>query len=430
VQDPQVVVVDYWEKWTGEEESQMRQIVDAFNATVGREKKIFVRYLSTSSVNQKTLVATAAGVPPDIAGLWDNNVAQFAALDALLPLDELAAQYGITRASYKKVYWDACRYDGKLYALVSTPFDIGLYYNKRIFRDRAPALRAAGLDPDRPPATIAELDAYAAALDTRFPNGALDRAGFLPLEPGWYVNYTPLWFGGRWWDEDRRRFTFTDPKVVAAFAWVQSYSKRLGPAAVAEFRAGLGNYDSPQNSFLAGTVAMVQQGTFLANYIQNIRPDMAGEWGAAPFPSVSPELKDVTYCQADVFVIPRGAKHPREAFEFIAYVNRQDVMERLCKLHCKISPLADVSEGFLSGHRNPYIRTFEALAVSPNARGTPNVPILPEVTEELNNLVQRLALMQVEPEAGLREIEGRLQAKYDQFMERQARRRSSRAGGN
>ena len=56
------VVVTYWEKWTGEEAAQMQVIVDDFNKSVGKEKGIFVQYISMSSVNQKTLVATAAGV--------------------------------------------------------------------------------------------------------------------------------------------------------------------------------------------------------------------------------------------------------------------------------------------------------------------------------------------------------------------------------
>src|SRR3990170_3430828 len=76
------VVVEYLEKWTGNEERQMRQIVETFNDTVGREKGIFVRYLSTSTIDKKTLVATAAGAPPDIAGLWDSNIAPYAARDA------------------------------------------------------------------------------------------------------------------------------------------------------------------------------------------------------------------------------------------------------------------------------------------------------------------------------------------------------------
>ena len=52
-------------------------------------------------------------------------------------------------------------------------------------------------------------------------------------------------------------------------------------------------------------------------------------WAAAPFPTDVPGLEDVTTADCDVMVIPRGAAHPREAFEFIAFVQRQAVMERL-----------------------------------------------------------------------------------------------------
>lgn len=440
---PGVVVVDYWEKWTGNEESQMRQIVDAFNSTVGKEKGIFVRYMSTSSVNQKTLTATAAGVPPDIAGIWDLNLAQFASLGALEPLDDLAAKYGITDKTYKDVFWKACNYDGHLYALISTPAAVALHYNKRIFAENAAALRAAGLDPDRPPRSIEELDAYAKALDQKDARGSIIRTGYLPSEPGWFLLYTPLWFGGDIWDAKTHRFTLTSPEVVRAFTWIQSYSKKLGKGATAEFRSGLGTFDSPQNPFLAGTVVMEQQGPWMANYIALQKPQMSTvrwpldveltkplaerltnyEWAAAPFPTAVPGLKDVSYCGFDALAIPRGAKHKNEAFEFIAYVQRQDVMERLCKLHCKNSPLRNVSDDFLNHHPNPYISVFEDLANSPNAHAAPELPILPEVLSEMDNLVQQLVLLEVTPQQGLALAQERLQAKYDDFVaERQARR--------
>src|SRR4051812_35247461 len=80
---PGAVVVTYWEKWTGAEAAQMRQIVDDFNTSVGRNKKIFMQYLSMANIDQKTLVSVSAGVPPDIAGIWDQQVAQYAALGAI-----------------------------------------------------------------------------------------------------------------------------------------------------------------------------------------------------------------------------------------------------------------------------------------------------------------------------------------------------------
>jgi multiple sugar transport system substrate-binding protein len=403
------VIVDYWEKWTGIEGRAIQMIVDDFNRTEGQKKGIFVRCLTTSDIERKTLISIAAGVPPDIAGLYDPTLPQFAARGALQPLDEMAAAHGITASTYKKVFWDQCHYNGKLYGLISTPYDYALYINTVEFR-------AAGLDPTKPPATIAELDADAKRMEVLDASGNIKVAGFLPLEPGWTLNFTPIWFGGNWWDDKNKRFRFTDPRVVEAFKWVQSYSQRLGTGAMSSFRSGLGNFDSPQNAFFAQTVATEQQGTFFANFIQSEAPALAGNWTVAPFPSNDPGLKDVTICGSDMLTIPRGAKHPQEAFEFIAYVTRQDVMEKLNKLHCKISPLAQVSQDFLTHHTNPYVAIFDRLAASPNAYSSPPVPIMPEVSEEMGNFIQKLALLQVTPEAGLQEMQDHLQKKLDDFL--------------
>ena len=443
------VVVRYWEKWTGKEAEQMMQIVDDFNNTVGKEKGIYVQYLSMSNVNQKTLVATAAGVPPDVAGLWDTQVAQFAAIDAVEPLDDLAARHGITADYYKPVYWEGCRYDGRLWALVSTPAAVALHYNKRLFLERAKELRAAGLDPDRPPRTLDELDRYATALDTftELPGGKkqIARSGYLPMEPGWYLAYTGYWFGADLYDEKTGRLKLDDPKMVRAFEWVKNYSVRLGKDSMTEFRSGFGQFASSQNPFLVGTVAMEQQGPWMANYIENLKPSMNRwrfpkekekglplasrqanyEWGAAPFPAADPALGDVTVAPFDTLMIPKGARHKEEAFEFIAYVNRQDVSEKLNALHCKNSPLRKVSDAFLRSHPNPYIAVFERLATSPNARGVPPVPIWPEVADELGVAAQRVYLLEAEPAQALADAQKRLQEKLDEFRKRQR----IRAGG-
>jgi ABC-type glycerol-3-phosphate transport system substrate-binding protein len=434
------VVVDYWEKWTADEEKAMRVIVNDFNNS---QDRIYVRYVSTSNVNQKTLVATAAGVPPDVAGLWDANLVQFASLDALLPLDDFAAHAAppITAATYKPVYWNACHYNGHLYALVSTPMAVALHYNTDEFRE-------VGLDPEKPPQTLAELDADAQKLDKFDSQGHLARAGLLPTVPGWYVNDTYFWFGGSIWDAEHHKFTLTDPRVVASFQWIQDYSKRLDKIdkdAVNEFQSSSGNFDSPQNPWLTGALTMTAQGPWMAFYVLNLNPEMSGlknaadddvnlplaerrrrmHWAAAPFPSAVPGVKDCTYCAFDTLVIPRGSKHPSEAFEFINYVNQQKVMEKLCNSQCKNSPLAAVSERFLQHHRNPCIDVFEKLSMSPNAHGTPQIPIYPEVDAELTVLVQKLALLDGEPGPELQALQDRLQTRYDQFMEKQRARKKA-----
>jgi multiple sugar transport system substrate-binding protein len=219
----------------------------------------------------------------------------------------------------------------------------------------------------------------------------------------------------------------------------------MGKEAMTSFQSGFGNFDSPQNAFLAGNVAMEEQGPFMANFIYKQNPRMSSllwpkeqeiqmpleqrvknyTWAVAPFPSAVPGLEDVTYCSFDALTIPRGAKHKREAFEFIAWLNRQENMEKLCKLHCKGSPLNRVSDDFLKHHPNPYVGIFERLARSPNALAAPQCPIMPEVISELTNLSQQVSLLQVDPEKALADLQVRLQAKYDAFVSQQRARGST-----
>ena len=465
------VLVQYWEKWTGNEAAQMQQIVDWFNKTAGAEKGIYVQYLSMSNINQKTLVSTAAGVPPDVAGLWDGQVAQFASNDALEPLDDLAREYGITPDYYKPVFWDACTYQGRLCALISTPAAVALHYNKAAFAAKAQQLREAGLKDDRPPRTLDELDRYAKILDEfDGPSGKVSASGYIPLEPGWYTSYTSYWFGYDLFDHGRIKLNH--PALIQSLEWIRQYSLRLGIDQLSEFRSGFGQFNSSQNPFLTGSVMMVQQGPWMANYIENLKPEwnrwnmpeerrrldeqlaqevrdgkLAPEermikwaslvpaaerrrycqWGVEAFPSAVAGLTDVTYCGFDTLVIPKGSRHKKEAFEFIAFVNRQDVMEKLCLLHCKNSPLARVSGKFIAEHPNPYIEVFERLSASANAHGLPSLGVWPQVQDELQFAIQQVYLLKATPQEVLDAAQERADGFVARFERLQSERKTGRA---
>lgn len=445
------VVIRYWEKWSGKEGADMQGIVDKFNATVGAEKNIWVTYVSMSTVEQKTLVSTAAGDPPDVAGLFEKQTAQFGAINALEPLDKYAAEHGIVAERYKPAYWDACTYEGVLYALPSTPAVVALHYNKLLFAKSAEKLRAAGLDPGRPPRTIAELDAYSAAIDrwegAPGAGGKLVVAGYIPSEPGWWIAQTPVWFGAPIYDEKTHKVTLTDAATMASFKWLEGYPKRLGVEQLRRFKAGLAtNFDSPQSPFFAQSVAMEQEGTWKANYVGMHAPELGNPnhlsaealagmsreqrrentgWAVAAFPSAVPGVEDACLATVDTLVIPRTSHHKREAFEFIAFVNRPEVMEELVSLHCKNSPFRVQSAGYIANHPNPYIETFEKLADSPHAVHLPKAPVWAEIDAELTAVSERILLGQATPEELLPATEKRCQAMVDRFFERQG----MRAGG-
>jgi maltose-binding protein MalE len=128
-------------------------------------------------------------------------------------------------------------------------------------------------------------------------------------------------------------------------------------------------------------------------------------------------LDDIAFCSCDLLVIPRGSKHKQEAFEFMAFVNRQDVMQRLCAMHCKNSPLAKVSPSFVDHHPNPYIDVFEKLATSPNAFTLPRIPIWPQISNELTVAAQKCYVLEQTPPEALRVAAQRCDSSWSYFKE-------------
>ncbi|BBO22945.1 MAG: ABC transporter substrate-binding protein [Chthonomonadaceae bacterium] len=412
---PNRVVVTYWEKWTKFEGEAMRAVVDEFNRS---QDRIYVDYLSIAAVSSKTLLAASGGVPPDVAGLYDADVAQFADDNALIPLDDFCREAGIDSSRYIPAYWDICEYGGKVWALPTTPASTALHYNREM-------LRAAGLDPDRPPTTIEELIDYSDQLLVRDERGRIRKAGFLPQEPGWWNWAWGYMFGGRLWD-GKDTITCDSPENVRAFEFVMKFSDLYGATDIQAFRQGFGAFSSPQNAFMSEKVAMVLQGVWMYNFITEVAPDL--DWAVAPFPHPQdrPDLSEMTFVGLDVLGIPRGARHPKEAFEFIKFVQSQRGMELLCMGQRKHSPLVEVSEDFYKRHPNPYIRLFADLPRGPNAVAPPQFGIWPQYSQELAAAIEQVFLKQKTPQEALRDVRIRMQPKLDAYLKTLAQRNRDR----
>ncbi len=423
------IIVEYWEHWTDFEGEAMQAVVDDFNAS---QDRILVKMLTVSEIEQKILLATSGGNPPDVVGLWSRNVAPYAEKCALTPLNKYLEKAGITRDDYLPVMWDLCDYRGYVWALPTTPGTIGLHWNKRLFRE-------AGLDPDRPPRSIEELDRMAEQLTivdieregkiqrVRFTELTeeerqakqfdIRQLGFSPAEPGWWKETMSYWFGAKLYDGDRKLLA-DSPEVIATLKWYGSYTEKYGVDNMKKFGASFGSsFSSPQNPFLDERIAMELQGVWMYNFIEKYAPHL--EWSAAPFPSVDPDKwPNVTVTDCDILAIPAGAKHPDEAFEFIKYVNSQGPMEKLCMGQRKFSPLATYSDAFLANHPNPKIKVFIDLAASPNAKIAPELSVWQEYREELQVAFDRVFGGLATPEEAARYAQQRAQWRFDRALRR------------
>lgn len=419
------IVLDYWEKWTGHEGRAMQKVVDEFNATIGEQKKIFVRYLVTAGIDQKTLIAVAGGNPPDLVGLWNYNIPLYAESNAILPLDDLGSSHNVKLENYAAGFRPVLEHPDatgkkRMWGVVNTGGTVAMYYNKSAFRE-------VGLDPERPPRTISELDEYDKRLSIINADGTIERAGFIHAEPGWWSWIWGYHFGGSLADIAHNKSLAASKENVEAFEWVQSYSKRYGKDAVQTFKSAFAHaYDSPQNALLDGKCAMVVQGPWLANVINAKKPGF--DYGVASFPvrdDLYNERTPYGLVDCDVLVIPRGVKNPEASMEFVAYTQRQQVVEYIAREHFKNSPLATSSSDFLATHPNRGVRVHDAIAQSEKAYLCPRTRTWPQFKDEFDAAMQRMWGLQSTAAADLAAIQERTQGFLDRAAEQKARRAGS-----
>lgn len=422
------IVLDYWEKWTGHEARAMERVVERYNAS---QSRVFVRFLSTSAIEQKTLVAIAGGSPPDVVGLWDDRLPAFMSARAIVPVSELdsACGAGAARAienlsgeegprpvpeRYEPGVWRLINHNGVPGGLPNTCSSLALYFNRAACRD-------AGLSEVRPARTIDELEEASARLTTRGASGALERAGFVHIEPGWWPWIWGMFFGGRVCDGDRA--VIDSPENLAAFAWIRRTAETYGPEALRRFQSGLGGYSSVRQPLLSGQVAMSLHGPFVANVFREFGPGF--EDGAAPFP-VARGMEDddnpVTMLECDVLCVPRGCRHPQEAYEFILFTQTRWAAEELSRAHAKPLALTGGSESFFERHPNRHVRLHQRLLSSRRAFSKPRTRAWSAIEGEFNVRFGGLWRLEETPESFAAKMQVRVQAHLDDAARREARR--------
>lgn len=315
----QRVRVRFWSSFTwGPPQAAIRTLVRRYNAS---QSRVWVDLLDVPAMEQKVFTATAGNVPPDIA-LFDRfRIAAYAARNAFTELDPHVGADGLRREEFFPATWDECVYRGKLYAI---PFNTDvrvLYWNKEAFA-------AAGLDPERPPRTWNELREFSRKLTKRDASGALQRIGYVPVS-GTLGNFGNTWLymygwqrGGEFMSADGNRVTTDDPNIVAALEWVTAFVNDYGAENLKAFNSGFGIKE--MDPFLIGKMAMVGEEGFMLSRIQQYRPDL--KYGVAPLPWPE-EGRRATWSGGFALVMPKGARQPAEAMEFIRFLASKESQE-------------------------------------------------------------------------------------------------------
>lgn len=349
------VEITFWHNWqTGPSGESIRQSVEQFNQMQEDivVKPVYVAADGGDSVTSKLLTSVAGGNPPDVMLASRYGVAEY--MDAVTPLNELAARDGIREDMYYSWAWNESVYDGTLLGLPYDGTARALFYNKDHFKE-------AGLDPDNPPRTIAELEEAAERLTVKEGN-RFQRFGLVPwFGEGWL--YTWGWaFGGQFLDSDTGEVTANDPKIVEALEWEVQFAEKFGVQNVTSFTSSAGS--DATNPFMTGQLSMMVSGNWMLSQIEQYNPDL--NYGVTYIPTPTGDDFN-TFVGGRVLLMPKGAKHQEAAWEFIKWMCATEEGQSFKKITGEFAAMPEVDQKMYAG--DPMQQIF--LDVLPNGRNRP-----------------------------------------------------------
>lgn len=301
-----------------------------------RNPDIRVRLLSMGAGRmdpQKLMTSIVGNVAPDVINQdrfsisdWASRGA-FRSMDDLIERDRATDKFTPTPEQYYEAPWSEAVYDGKVYGIPTGADNRILYYNKGIFESKATELRAAGLDPNRPPRTWSEVLAYSRVLTEFNKDGTLKVAGYMP-------NYGNAWLyiyafqnNANFMSADGRTCTLYSPESEEALNFmVKGYDILRGFENAKKFESGF--LGKENDAFIIGKVAMKVDGDWIINDLSRYGPQIKLGVAEPPVPddryNLTGKFKDekekfVTWVGGFSLAIPRGARNVEDAWRYIKF---------------------------------------------------------------------------------------------------------------
>lgn len=365
--------------WSGKFQTDFTKIV------IGEFEKehpnIKVKYMPDQGGNDKLTTLIAGGTPPDVAildrflaGAW----AAKGSLESLTPYLEMDSE--ISGNDYYPAVWAEGNYNNEAYAMPFGTDNRGLYYNKTLMKE-------AGLDPNKPPTTIDELDSMAEKIFKKSTSGGYEQVGFIPWMGQSYL-YTQSWnFGGEWTKDGE--LTPNDPQIVKTLEWMTGYAKKYDMAKINKFNDVMGK--TGINPFWTGKVGFMVDGNWILNDLKsNAKVKPTFEWSVAPMPSEE-GYPQTTWAGGWSFAMPKGGKHPQEAWELLKFITGYKgtlLWAKRADAGNDITAMPKVNEEIKIAD-NPQLKVF--LDMMPNAHFRPVTPAGQKMWDETFR-VQDLAL--------------------------------------
>ncbi|MCU1432489.1 MAG: ugpB [Actinotalea sp.] len=338
-------------------------LIDAYNESHESQVELTLVPAGTS-FTQKLGAAVASDSGPDLVSLNLVYAPYFAEAGQLLDVTDRAEDLGYLEdlnASERELG----TWDGKLYALPFTGDASALFYNKDLFEQ-------AGLDPDAPPTTWAEMKSAAEAITAL---GDDNYGYYFPGSgSGWNLfTFTPyIWASGGdvlTGEGAEQQATLDTPEVAGALGFYRD----LWESGVIPDSAQTDDGTQILSLFAGGKVGMLANGAFAYSELTSNYPDV--DFGITPIPG--PDGGSASFAGGDTLAITENSANPDAAWEFIAWATSQEAQEQ----YIAGAGVVPIREDAVPADSN---ENFQALVTAMAEGRTPKSTVYSELFEDPN----------------------------------------------
>ena len=329
--------------WTGDRHDAefIKEVIDQYNET--NEDNIEVELVVTGEYDQALDIAFVSGQSPDIFRAKENTIQTYYKKDYMEPLDDY-----LTDEMKEKFpqFQDFNLFDGKMYSLPNYGTTIRLIYNVELFEK-------AGIV--NPPTTVQEMveaakkitevgkseGAYGFALNFKNPNSALSRSARVIAELSGY--------GGFGYDFNAGKYDFSGYKEI-----IEGFKQMMDDGSMLPGVESL-DIDPLRAQFAEGKSGMYLSYSSEPGVYQNQVPAKI-EWNAAPAPTVTGSVEGASgFLGGQWLAISKDSKHKQEAFKFLEYMYKDEVLVKYHEQGFGISMVPSVA----ASAQNPEINGID-----------------------------------------------------------------------
>jgi len=389
--------------WSGEGEvTAMESIIQDWNKA---NPAIQVRGISGSINPEQIAAAVAGGAPPDMVITCNNlPIPGFAHDSVILPMDDLLTKIGANTSDILPASLAWMTYQGKLYGLPFLQDTWGFLWNTDAFTE-------AGLDPTKPPKTLAELWDMAKKLTKYNTDGSLARIGFMPDYPGKNLTELSQLFGCRYYDDATKKVTVNSPECVAWFNWYKKWHDEYDKKGEwTKLLAGKGSED--EDLLYTGKVAMGLFGEWVPGqaYAPTFAPNLKYE--SAPFPTDIAGEYGAGFVNGNAFFIPKGSKDPESAAKFGMYLMTADPSRKMALQNASVPQLKSLTtDPALTAV--PHFKTFLDIANFPKTWTNPMISQWSELHDGLDSALDTVLAGSATSEKALGDLATQIQGEID-----------------